>query len=80
MKYVYLLRSISDPTRIYTGLTDDPDRRLREHNSGSSTFTSRHVPWKIEVIIGFEDEQRAVRMERYLKTGSGIAFARKHFW
>ncbi len=80
LKYVYLLRSIANPTKTYVGLTDDPSRRLEEHNSGKSTFTSRHLPWKVEVLLGFEDENRAVEFERYLKTGSGIAFARKHFW
>lgn len=80
LKYVYLLRSIADPSKIYTGLTDDPIRRLGEHNAGKSTFTARHVPWKIEVTVGFEREQHAVKFERYLKTGSGIAFARRHLW
>ena len=80
MNYVYLLRSISNPAKIYTGLTDDPARRLGEHNSGKSAFTARHLPWKFEVLGGFEDQSRAVKFERYLKTGSGIAFARRHFW
>lgn len=80
MKYVYLLRSLSNPAKVYTGLTDDVARRLEEHNTGKSRFTAHHVPWKIEVAIGFEDEQRAAKFERYLKTGSGIAFARKHLY
>jgi predicted GIY-YIG superfamily endonuclease len=80
VKYVYLLRSRANPSKTYVGLTDDPARRLEEHNSGKSTFTARHLPWEIEVSIRFEDEKRAANFERYLKTGSGIAFARKHFW
>jgi len=28
----------------------------------------------------FEDEQRAAEFERYLKSGSGRAFAGKYFW
>ena len=80
MKYVYLLRSRSHPAKVYTGLTDNPTRRLEEHNTGKSQFTARHVPWKIEFTIGFEDEQRAAKFERYLKTGSEIAFARKQLY
>ena len=79
MKYVYLLRSRSNSSKVYTGLTDEPARRLEEHNSGKSPFTSRDVPWEIETLIGFKDAHRAAAFERYLKTGSGIAFARRHF-
>jgi hypothetical protein len=31
------------------------------------------------VTIHFPDEQRALDFERYLKSGSGRAFARRHF-
>jgi putative endonuclease len=80
VKYVYLLRSKANPTKTYIGSTDDPARRLEEHNAGKSTFTARHVPWKLEVLIGFEVEKRAAEFERYLKAGSGISFARRHLW
>jgi predicted GIY-YIG superfamily endonuclease len=80
MKYVYLLRSLSNPQRTYIGLTDDLQRRLDEHNSGKSPHTSKNVPWQIEVAIRFDDDARAVQFERYLKSGSGHAFARRHFW
>jgi len=80
LKYVYLVRSLSNPSKVYTGLTDNPERRLEEHNTGGSKFTARYVPWKIEVTIGFANDERAAKFERYLKTGSGIAFARKHLF
>jgi putative endonuclease len=80
LKYVYLLRSSSNPSKTYIGLSDDPARRLDEHNSSKSNFTSRHIPWKLEVLIGFEDTKRAVELERYLKSGSGISFARRYLW
>ena len=80
MKYVYLLRSLSNPAKTYVGLTDDVVRRLAEHNTGKSGFTAKNIPWKIEVTIAFEDESRAAKFERYLKTGSGVSFARRHLW
>jgi len=32
------------------------------------------------VAIGFENHARAVGFERYLKSGSGRAFAARHLW
>jgi hypothetical protein len=36
-------------------------------------------PWKLVVQIGFEDKVKAFAFEKYLKSGSGRAFAKKHF-
>jgi len=47
---------------------------------GVPPHTSRFMPWKIVVSIRFEDDDQAARFERYLKAGSGHAFASKHLW
>ena len=75
--YVYLLRSESDPTRVYVGITDDLEERLKAHNSGKAKHTAKYHPWRIETYLAFTNHQKAVEFERYLKTSSGIAFARK---
>lgn len=80
MHYVYLLRSESDPGRTYIGETQDLKARLRKHNEGGSPHTSKHRPWKLEVYVAFPKEGKAKEFERYLKTGSGRAFAKKCFW
>jgi putative endonuclease len=80
MKYVYLLRSLSRPQETYIGLTDDLQRRLDEHNGGKSPHTSKNTPWRIEVAVRFADESKATDFERYLKSGSGHAFAKRHLW
>ncbi len=80
MKYVHLLRSLSDPTQTYIGSTDNLSQRLNEHHSGKSTHTAKNVPWEIEVAIRFTNDNRAITFERYLKSGSGHAFAKRHFW
>ncbi len=80
MKYVYLLKSVSVPEQRYVGMTSDLQRRLKEHNSGKSPHTSKHRPWRIAVAVRFEDDQRARDFEHYLKSGSGRAFANRHFW
>lgn len=58
---------------------DDPRRRLDDHNAGRCPHTVRYRPWRLQVVIEFPDEPRAVRFERYLKSGSGRAFAKRHF-
>jgi len=77
MFYVYLLRSMSDPTKLYTGFTTDLKSRLLAHNRGDSLHTAKFVPWEIETYLGFKNEQTAKEFESYLKSGSGQAFAIK---
>jgi len=79
MKYVYLLQSIIDPGRHYSGITDDLKARLKKHNSGAAPHTSKYAPWRIETYIAFTDESKAYAFEQYLKSGSGRAFAKKRF-
>ena len=62
------------------GITANLDERLRVHNAGRSPHTSKYRPWKLVLHLRFQDEQRAVEFERYLKSGSGHAFANKRFW
>ena len=80
MKYVYLLRSDSNPNQTYVGSTADFTERLKQHNSGKSPYTERFLPWKPVVVLRFDDDQKAEQFERYLKSGSGHAFAKRHFW
>jgi putative endonuclease len=78
-RFVYILKSETDPDEYYVGMTAAPDVRLRDHNAGMSAHTARFRPWRILVCIEFDEEAPARRFERYLKTGSGREFARRHF-
>ena len=80
MKHVYLLQSLTHPRRRYIGLTSNVDGRLKAHNAGQSPHTARYRPWRLCAAISFEDDEKAVAFEAYLKTGSGWAFAIRHFW
>jgi putative endonuclease len=77
MKYVYILESIADTERHYTGVTDDLRARLIKHNAGDVSHTSKFRPWRLNTYLAFSDERRAFAFEKYLKTSSGRAFARK---
>ena len=75
--YVYIIQSLNDPNRFYTGFTENIENRLRDHNSGKNTHTAKQKPWRIKTAIAFTDQQKAMDFERYLKTKSGRAFAKK---
>lgn len=77
--YVYLLQSLVEPESFYTGLTRQLAARLDCHNRGAVSSTVRHRPWQIRVAVAFRDPALATRFERYLKSGSGRAFAKRHF-
>lgn len=78
-RFVYILRSDNDPSRHYVGVTSDLERRLERHNHGPSGHTMRDRPWSPILCIEFRDEATAIRFERYLKSGSGRALAKRHF-
>jgi putative endonuclease len=76
---VYILRSRVDPARYYTGVTRNWPARLEAHNDGRCPHTSDGRPWDMDVLVQFTDERRALAFERYLKSGSGYSFAKRHF-
>jgi predicted GIY-YIG superfamily endonuclease len=77
-RFVYVLKNSESPPRYYTGVTSDVARRHAEHNAGDCAHTAKYRPWSVDVAIEFADERRAVAFERYLKSGSGAAFAQRH--
>ncbi len=71
MKYfVYILRS-KKYDKTYVGFTKDLKRRLKEHNSGKSKFTSKFIPWKIILTEEFADVIEARGREKYYKSSAG---------
>ena len=78
MKIVYIIQSQKDLS-VYSGNTNDFQDRLKRHNSGQVYSTKNRIPWKHVCHIIFDNNQSAYDFERYLKTGSGRAFIKKHF-
>ena len=79
MYYVYILHSLKEPDRHYVGYTIDLEHRISEHNSGKSAHTKPWIPWEIVTHVAFKSKDKAQQFEKYLKSGSGHAFFRKHF-
>jgi predicted GIY-YIG superfamily endonuclease len=76
MKYVYILESLVSE-HFYVGITEYLRARLAKHNAGEVTHTAKHKPWQIKTYLAFSDEKQAFAFERYLKSASGRAFAKK---
>ena len=77
--FVYCIQSIADPEKYYVGLTTNIKRRLENHNAGETVCTKSSRPWKMVVYLAFDDICKAEMFEKYLKTGSGRVFCKKHF-
>jgi putative endonuclease len=78
-RFVYVLRSDQNPHRHYVGLTADVAARLGWHNAGQNEHTAKDRPWHLLLSLEFSTADAAGQFERYLKTGSGRAFAKRHF-
>ena len=67
---VYVLRSRKNG-RLYTGSTDDIERRLEEHGRGKTKYTRYAGPFELVYSEDFKTGLEARRRERFLKTGQG---------
>jgi putative endonuclease len=79
MHYVYILESVSTSGHFYIGYTTDLRQRVRKHQAEVCGHGAKYRPWKLKAYFAFESEDVAIRFERYLKSGSGRAFCKKHF-
>jgi len=77
MYYVYVLKSLKDG-KLYTGITNNLDRRLKEHNKGkpSTPSTKNRGPFILIYKESVKSRKEARRREKYLKSGIGREFIR----
>ena len=80
MYYVYLIESTLVPYHHYVGFTGDLRQRLTDHNTGKLPTTAVHRPWHLVTYLAFSSKKQALTFEKYLKSGSGHAFANKRLW
>jgi putative endonuclease len=75
--YVYILQSVEQADRYYVGITADLRSRLKKHNAREVPHTSKYAPWVLKTYVAFSNEKQAFAFEKYLKSPSGRAFAKK---
>lgn len=78
MFYVYYLKSQSHSDRTYIGFTRNLKQRFSEHNAGKSVYTKDFKPWTIVGCFAFDQEIKALRFERYLKSNAGRIFLKRY--
>ena len=76
MHYVYIIQSLRDGS-YYTGYTSNLRQRIADHNSGCAQYSSSKKPFRLVWYCAFMNKTKALQFEKYLKIGSGFAFARK---
>ncbi|MCK6604527.1 MAG: GIY-YIG nuclease family protein [Ignavibacteriaceae bacterium] len=70
MYYSYIL--VSEKTsRHYYGHCEDPEKRLKAHNTGKVKFTKNYTPWKIHFFEEFATKSEAYRRELFYKSIDG---------
>jgi predicted GIY-YIG superfamily endonuclease len=74
---VYVVQSAAGTRSLRHGVTSDVRARLDDHNAGRCLQTADGRPWRIDLFIQFADVARALKFDRYLKSGSGCAFAKR---
>ena len=70
MYYVYILKSLKDG-RLYTGVTQDLEHRLAEHNIGKNKVTRHRRPLVLVHSEFFATRGEAAKREYYLKPKKG---------
>lgn len=77
MWYVYFLELNNGD--IYVGATPDLKIRFKLHQTGLVRSTELYCPVKLRCYVAVETEKRARSLEKYFKSGSGKAIAKKRF-
>lgn len=72
---VYVLKCNNET--YYTGFTTNIKNRLKAHKNKEVHYTKDKLPVELVHLSQLIDKQKAYGFERYLKTGSGIAFRNK---
>lgn len=75
MYYVYSLRCKDGN---YVGCTDNLKDRFTRHQNGHVPATESRLPVCLAFYLAIADKYKAFEFEKYLKTGSGRAFVKKH--
>jgi predicted GIY-YIG superfamily endonuclease len=76
MYYVYIL--VCSDNKTYIGCCDDLKERIERHKRKNVPATRDRLPIKLHSYFAFSSKYKAFDFEKYLKSGSGRAFLKKH--
>jgi len=75
MWYVYFLELVNK--NIYVGSTNNLKKRIKQHKNGKVKSTKNLLPLKLKSYIVIPNKEKARKLEKYFKTGSGKAILKK---
>jgi putative endonuclease len=73
MYFTYVLKSLKDQ-KLYIGFTSDLKNRIKEHNDGLVESTKNRIPFIVLYYEACVSEKKAIKREKYFKTGFGRRF------
>lgn len=76
MFYIYILKCQNG--NLYTGCTSDLKERITRHKKGQIGATANKLPVKLISYMAINDKYKAFEFEKYLKSGSGRSFIKRH--
>jgi len=76
MWYIYILKSLKDGNS-YVGMSENPERRLLDHNSGMTKSTRQRRPFEIIYKEECGDRMVAREREKYMKSSAGRRFIKQ---
>ncbi|HLC49186.1 MAG TPA: GIY-YIG nuclease family protein [Candidatus Andersenbacteria bacterium] len=76
MYFVYILK-LSDDT-LYIGSASNLQKRLIDHKQGIVSSTKNHRPVHVKWFCSFPEKIKAMQFEKYLKSGSGFSWRKRH--
>lgn len=74
--FVYAIKSL-EKNYIYVGITNNPERRFEEHNSGKGRSTKPYAPFRMIYLEKIGTREEARNREKYLKSGAGKEFLKQ---
>ncbi len=74
--YVYILWCSNN--KPYIGCTNDLKDRMNRHQKGHAPATKDKLPVRLVSYFAFSNKYTAFNFEKYLKSGSGRAFIKRH--
>ena len=76
MYYTYVLLSLTD-NNLYIGFTEDLRRRFEDHAKGMVVAKKNRRPLKLLYYEACQSREKAIKREKYFKTGFGRRFLKE---
>lgn len=76
MYYVYVIKSKVD-SRLYKGITNNLERRIKEHHIGKNKSTKAYRPWELVLVEEHPTRIEARAREKFFKSGQGRDYLKK---